>query len=155
MDAFKLEVTTRAGEALDAPPIHSPALAGAVVEPPRRPLPGARSFELPKGVFVAMTAAYVAFLAAMTAAFGGGAGMPLVLAICVLYLVMYLGIPTLFGAVDSGGRTRQLGWRELRQRGLDTAVGRMGARAVAGQVLIVPGCVAFFGLAILMIVRSL
>lgn len=155
MDAFELEVAARAGEVLDGPVVHSPALAGAVVEPPRRPVPGPRSFELPKGVFVAMTAAYVAFLAAMTAAFGGGAGMPLVLAICVVYLVMYLGIPALFGAVETGGRTRQLGWRELRRRGLDTAGGRMGAGAVAGQVLIVPGCVAFFGIALLLIVRSL
>ena len=155
MDAYALEVAARAGEALDAPPVHSPALADAVVEPPRRPVPGARSFELPKGVFVAMGTAYVAFLATMMAAFGGGEGMPLVLAICLVYFVMYLGTSALFGSIDTGVRTRALGWGELRRRGLDTATGRMGAGSVVGQVLVVPACVTLFGLAILVIVKSL
>ena len=155
MDPFAFEVAVRAGEALDAPAIHSPALADTVVEPPRRPVPGPRSFDLPRGIFVAMGAAYVAFLAAMTAAFGGGEGMPLLLMICVVYFAMYLGVPALFGRVDTGLRARPLGWGRLRHGGLDTGGGRMGAGAVIGQVLIVPGCVAFFGLAVLVIVKTL
>ncbi len=154
MDPFAFEVAVRAGETLDAPAVHSPALADAVVEPPRRPIQGPRSFDLPARIFVAMGAAYVAFLAAMTAAFGSGEGMPLLLMICVVYFVMYLGVPTLFGRVDAGRRARPLDWG-LRHGGLDTGGGRMGAGAVIGQVLIVPGCVAFFGLAVLVIVKTL
>lgn len=154
MDAFALEVAARAGDALDVRP-HSPALAGSVVEPPRRTIPGPRSFDLPAPIFAAMGMAYVTFLAAMAAAFGGGDGMPLLLTICVVYLAMYLGTPALLGRVDAGLPARRLGWRELRRRGLDTIGGRMGAGAVVGQVLIVPACVAFFGLAVLVIHRSL
>ena len=150
MDAFALEVAARAGETLDAP-AHSPALAGGVVEPPRQTIPGPRSFELPAPIFAAMGMAYVIFLAAMAAAFGGGDGMPLLLAICVVYLLIYLGTPALFGRVDAGVPRRRLAWGELRRRGLDTIGGRMGAGAVVGQVLIVPGCVAFFGIAVLII----
>lgn len=38
MDSFAFEVALRTGAAPDAPPVHSPALADAVVEPPRRPI---------------------------------------------------------------------------------------------------------------------
>jgi hypothetical protein len=126
------------------------ALDTGVVEPPQRRPRGSRSFELPGGIFAAMGAAYVAFLAEMTAAFGDGHGMPLLLVVCAVYLAMYLGTPALFAAVDPP-RTRRLGWAELKRRGLDTACGRMSADAVAGQVLVVPLCVAAFGLAILVI----
>lgn len=153
MDAFALEVAARAGEPLVAP-AHSPALAGSVVEAPLRRVPGPRSFELPGPIFVAMALAYVVFLAAMAAAFGSGDGMPLLLAICVVYLLMYLGTPALFAKVDAAPR-RRLDWDALRRRGLDTIGGRMSAGAVVGQVLIVPGCVAFFGLAVLVIRSSL
>ena len=155
MDAFAFEVAARAGEVLDEVAVHSPALADAVVEPPRRPVPGARSFELPKGIFIAMALAYVVFLSTMTAAFGSGEGLPLLLAICIVYLLMYLGTPALFAAVDTGVRVPLLDWAKLKRRGLDTAYGPMSAGAVVGQVLIVPACVAFFGLAVLVIVKTL
>ena len=155
MDAYAFEVAARAGEVLHGVAAHSPALADAVVEPPRRPVPGARSFELPGRIFVAMALAYVVFLGAMTAAFGSGEGLLLLLAICVVYLLMYLGTPVLFAAVDTGVRTPLLDWAKLKRRGLDTACGPMSAGAVVGQVLIVPACVAAFGLAVLVIVKML
>jgi hypothetical protein len=155
MDAFSLEAFSRAGEALDATQRHSPGLSDAVVEPQLRPVPGARSFELPKAVFVAMGAAYAAFVAEMAVAFGGGEGMPLVLAICVVYMAMYLGIPAVFGRVDTGIRQPLLDWARLRSSGLDTIDGRVSAGGVLAQVLIVPACLAAFGLAILVIVATL
>jgi len=155
MDAFAFEVAVRTGEVADGRTIHSPALADAVVEPQRRPVPGARSFELPKGIFVAMAAAYLLFIGAMTAAFGSGEGMPLLLTICGVYLAMYLGVPALFGAVDTGIRQPSLDWQQFRRRGLDTLDGPLTAGAVAAQVLIVPACVAFFGLAVLVITKTL
>lgn len=155
MDAYSNEVFSRAGELIDAPVIHSPALSGAVVEPPRRLQQGPRTFELPKGVFIAMGAAYLTFIAAMATAFGAGHGMGLVLAICLVYGTMYFGVPALMGAVDSGERRGAIDWSRLRRGGLDTNGGRMPAGAVLGQVLIVPFCVAGFGLAILAIVSTL
>jgi hypothetical protein len=155
MNAYSLEAFSRAGEALDAPQRHSPGLTGAVVEPPRQSVPGPRSFELPKGVFVAMGAAYAAFIVEMAVAFGDGSGMPLVLAICVVYMAMYLGIPAVFGKVNTGMRQPRLDWARLRASGLDTIDGRVGAGGVLAQVLIVPACLAAFGLAILVIVATL
>lgn len=155
MDAFSYEVFSSAGDVVDAPVRHSPALAGAVVEPPKHTIPGPRSFELPRGVFAAMTAAYVAFVAEMTWAFGAGAGMPLVLGICAVYLLMYLGIPAVFARVETGVHQPKPAWSRLRQRGMATASGHMSAGAVLGQVLIVPACVAGFGLAIAVIVATL
>jgi hypothetical protein len=155
MDAYSLEVFSRAGEATDASAARSPHLADVVVEPPLRPIPGSRSFELPKGVFVAMGAAYAAFIAEMAFAFGTGHGMPLVLAVCAVYLVMYLGTPALFGRVDTGVRQPKIDWSRLKARGLDTAGGSMSIGAVLGQVLILPACLAFFGLAVLVITAAL
>ena len=155
MNAYSLEAFSRAGEALDVALRHSPGLSGAVVEPQLQPVPGARSFELPKGVFVAMGAAYAAFVAEMAVAFGGGEGMPLLFVICVVYMAMYLGIPAVFGKVDTGIRQPSLDWARLRASGLDTIDGRVSAGGVLAQVLIVPACLAAFGLAILVIVSTL
>lgn len=121
----------------------------------RRAVPGARSFELPGGIFGAMAAAYLSFIAAMGAAFGGGEMMPLLLGICLVYLAMYLGVPFVMASVDTGTASRLLAWGQLRQRGLMTAGGHMSAGSVLAQVLIVPACVAFFGMAVLVIVRGL
>jgi len=155
MDAYSLELLSRAGDDVGAPAPRSPRLADAVVEPPRRPVPGARSFELPRGVFVAMGCAYAAFLVEMAVAFGTGTGMPLLLAVCAVYLAVYLGTPAVFGAVRTGAAAPKPSFARLRSRGLDTLVGRMGVGAVIGQVLIVPACVAGFGLAVLVVVATL
>ena len=155
MDAYYYELLSRAGDIADAADHHSPALAGAVVEPPRRSVPGPRSFDLPRGVFAAMGAAYVLFIAEMAFAFGSGAGMPLLLGICIVYLLMYLGTPALFARVETGVRRPRADWSQLRRQGLATATGRMSIGAVLGQVLVVPACVASFGLAVAVIVSSL
>jgi len=155
MDSFSYELLSRAGDVADARACHSPALEHAVVEPRRRTVPGARSFELPRRVFVAMAAAYAAFVAEMAFAFGDGKGMPLLLGICVVYLLMYLGTPALFGRVPTGVRLPDGGWARLRRRGLETASGPMSVGAVLGQVLVVPACVAGFGLAVAVIVAGL
>ena len=106
-----------------------------------------RHFEIPARLWYAMIALYVVFLAAMFAATGGGyTNVVLVLALGLVGMFFGTTRATLkHGPVqprsplDSGNFT------------LSTLSGAMREREVAVQMLIVPACVAFFGIAILVI----
>ena len=107
----------------------------------------ARHFEIPARLWYAMIALYVFFLVAMFAATGGGyTNVVLVLALGLVGMFFGTTRATLkHGPVqprsplDSGNFT------------LSTLSGAMREREVAVQMLIGPACVAFFGLAILVI----
>ena len=128
--------------ALEALSALSPGVSTPIV-PPANP-----GFELPRALWVGMLACYAVFFAAIFAATGGSGHCVFAIVVSILYTAMYFGVARL--AVRQAGR-EDVSPLE-RGRPLQTWTGPMNAKAVYGQILIVPAAVALFGIAILFIV---
>lgn len=106
-----------------------------------------RHFEIPARYWGAMIALYAVFLSAMLAATGGGYGT-FVIVVAAGFVAMFFGTAkVMLGQGPAQGRSPLDG----PGRSLPTLYGPLSGREVAAQMLIVPACVAFFGLAILVI----
>lgn len=106
-----------------------------------------RLFEIPARLWYAMIACYAVFLAAMFAAVGGGYAT-LVLVVATGFVAMFFGTAK---ATLKHGPAQPRSPLDSAERRLPTLAGALREREVATQMLIVPVCVAFFGLAILTI----
>ena len=106
-----------------------------------------RGFEIPARLWVGMLACYGVFITALLFATGGGEST-LNIAISAFYMVMFFGlVKTLVRHGPAQGRSPLDG----PGRTLQTLYGPLAEREVAAQMLVVPLCVAFFGVAILVI----
>ena len=128
---------------LDRPNLKVPALA--LVPTPAQP--ENRRFELPTSVWAGMIASYVVFFASITLATGGSGHAVFAIVISVLYTVMFFGVAWLIARQAGPDAASPL----LRGKPLPTWCGPMDAKAVYGQILIVPMAVALFGLGIAVI----
>lgn len=106
-----------------------------------------RRFELPKAIWIGMLASYAVFFAAITMATGGSGRAVFAIVISVLYTLMFFGVATLLARQGRPDARSPL----LRGEALPTWCGPMDARAVYGQILIVPMAVALFGVAVAII----
>ena len=107
----------------------------------------ARHFEIPGRLWYAMIVFYGLFLAAMFGATGGGY-TTLILVVAAGLVAMFFGTAK---ATLKHGPVQPRSPLESGSFTLSTLSGAMREREVAIQMLIVPACVAFFGLAILLI----
>jgi hypothetical protein len=110
----------------------------------------ARHFEIPARLWGAMIACYGVFFAAMFAAIGGGYAT-LVLVVSLFFVAMFFGTTKVM--LDQGP-VQARSPLDGPNRALPTLAGALREREVAAQMLIVPACVAFFGIAILVICAS-
>lgn len=104
--------------------------------------------ELPGWIWTAMAACYAVFFAGLIAATGHDGEAIFALVISIGYALIY------FGTAGQMFGLRRPARRSLFARGLgplQTWTGPMDARAVAAQILSVPACLAFFGVAIAII----
>lgn len=106
-----------------------------------------RLFELPARLWWAMLACYVVFLTAMFATAGGGYAT-LVLVIAAGFVAMFFGTTKV---MLGHGPAQPRSPLDSAARRLSTLDGPMRESQVAVQMLIVPACVAFFGIAVLVI----
>ena len=106
-----------------------------------------RLFELPARLWWAMLACYVVFLAGMFATAGGGYAT-LVLVIAAGFVAMFFGTTKV---MLRHGPAQPRSPLDSAARRLSTLDGPMRESQVAVQMLIVPACVAFFGIAVLVI----
>ena len=117
-------------------------------EAPEAPRSGERiGFEIPPAIWRTMVACYGVFLAAMMAA-TGGAYAAFAIAISLIYVIMFFGTARVMlrhAAAQPRSPLERAGGE------LQTMYGPLGARAVVAQMLIVPGSVAVFGIAVLVI----
>ena len=109
--------------------------------------PEARRFELPASVWVGMLASYAVFFLCITLATGGSGRAVFAIVISVLYTVMFFGLARVI-ARQAGPDARS---PLLRGAPLPTWCGPMDAKAVYGQILVVPAAVALFGFGIAVI----
>lgn len=114
------------------------------VQPAAPAQPESRRFELPGTVWGAMFACYAVFFAAVTVATGGSGHALFAIAISVLYAAMFFGTALVLARQGAAQPSSPLD----RAQALPTWTGPMSARAVYGQVLVVPASIALFGVAI-------
>ena len=112
-----------------------------------------RTFELPKGLYVATVGLYLGFLAVMATGLATP-GLIIPMAIFTIFIVGGFGLPLVWTrlAPESGQRTMR--WAELKQRGIATFTGRVTARDAAVQVLILPVLIFCWGVTSVTIVGS-
>lgn len=104
--------------------------------------------EFPTWIWIAMFAGYGIFFACMVAATGRDLGALFAIAISAGYTLVYFATAHVLVALKPGAR------KSLFARGLaplKTYTGPMSTIAVVGQVLVLPLCLALFGIAILII----
>jgi hypothetical protein len=109
-----------------------------------------RGFELPGRFWTAMIAFYGVFFAAMFAAIGGGYGT-FVLVVSVFFVTMFFGTTR---AIIKQGPKQARSPLDGSDQTLWTLNGPLKRREVALQVLIVPACAAFIGIAVFLIRMS-
>jgi hypothetical protein len=105
-------------------------------------------FQIPGWIWVTMLSAYTIFFAAIIAAMAHDGETIFVLVVSVGFAVTFFGLAKVLSALKGVERRSP-----LASRGgvLQTFCGPMSRGAVAAQILTVPACIAFFGLAILVI----
>lgn len=101
--------------------------------------------EIPSGVWVAMFVSYAIFFGGLMIATGRETGAIFMIVISILYAIMYFGVAGILFTQNLPVN------RSLFTKGLGpliTNTGPMGKAAVLGQILTIPFCLAFFGVAI-------
>jgi hypothetical protein len=109
-----------------------------------------RNFELPAGLFVGTAAGYLGFLALMTAAFGNP-HLILPMAIFVIFIAMFFGVPAMWMRMKPNHPQRLTSWARFQRDGIMTAYGRCSAGAATTQVLILPTLILAWGVAVVTI----
>ena len=117
-----------------------------IVAPPRPAHVVDRSFELPRGLYVATVAFYLGFLAVLAAGLATP-GLLIPMTIFTLFIVVGFGLPALWVRLAPASGQKPLDWTALKRRGIVTHTGRVTARDAAIQVLILPALVFCWGVA--------
>lgn len=78
-----------------------------------------RSFELPGAVHVLNIGAYLGFLAIMTTTFGN-TELAIPMVICLYYVVMAFGVPSMWTQIGGAQGKRRLSWRKFSQSEFNT-----------------------------------
>jgi len=104
-------------------------------------------FQLPMSVWLLMCGCYVVFFGGMTALVSGSGFALFMVAISILYAVMFFGTGTVLANLSGIRGSSPLD----RGEALPTWCGPMSRGSVYGQVLIVPAGIALFGMAVAII----
>lgn len=113
--------------------------------------PEARTFGIPKIIWASMAASYALFFFGLILGTGHDGRALFMIAISMLYAVMYFGTAFVLNSLGASGRTKQKSQWIKGQ--FDTFTGKMSFGAVYGQMLVVPIVFAIFGIGIA-IIRS-
>ena len=116
-----------------------------IVETPKVSHEVDRSFELPKGLYVATVALYLGFLAVMAAGLSSP-GLIIPMAIFAFFILAGFGLPAIWTRMQPPHRSRNMSWSGLVSQGIATHTGRVSARDAAVQVLILPVLIFCWGL---------
>jgi len=110
--------------------------------------PEARGFELPGRIWLAMISCYALFLASMIAVLGSSGKAMLSIAVSIVYVVVFFAVGRIIVAQNPDSAASPLD----RNGFLMTHFGPMDRKAVYGQILVVHAAIAFFGLAVSLII---
>lgn len=110
------------------------------------------TFDLPPILYGLTIGAYLAYLGVMSLAFMEPQ-LVLPMVICVVIVVAAFLTPGLWARVEAPGQARQ-SWNDFAHRGFQCQTGRISGGSAALQVLILPGLVLLWGIAIAVIAAS-
>jgi hypothetical protein len=131
--------------------MHDPKQLNVVAEPsledPHETSGVHHGFQLPGWIWAAMIGAYGLFFAAITAATGRSGIALFSIVISIGYVVIFFGLASMLNGVKGAERPSPLKDGGL----LQTWCGPMDTRTVAGQILVVPFCIALFAVGILIV----
>jgi hypothetical protein len=109
-----------------------------------------RNFELPAALYIGTAAGYLGFLGLMTVAFGNP-GLIIPMAIFVVFIAMLFGVAAMWMRMKPEHPQRLTAWNRFRRQGIMTAYGHSTAGAATVQVLILPGLILLWGVAVTVI----
>lgn len=113
-----------------------------------------RSFELPKGFYVATVGLYLGFLGVMAAGLSTP-GLILPMVIFAFSILAGFALPVVWTRLaPEGSQKAPKTWGALVRNGVATATGRVAAKDAAVQVLILPVLVFVWGVTAVTIVGS-
>lgn len=119
----------------------------AALASPGPALPEHSDFEFPRWIWAIMLGGYATFLGGLFAATAGEARAALAVIVSSLYVAMFFGTARILANVDG----RRIGAFTRTGGKLNTWTGPMDIGAVAGQVLVLPVLLGFFGVSIAVI----
>ena len=105
-----------------------------------------QSFELPRGVYIAMASLFAGFIGVLSLSFRGG-HMAVAYGVIFAFIAAFFAIPAMFPAMAPEPK-RSLSWTTFRMRGVQTATGRTSATEATALVLLLPFLIFCFGMAI-------
>lgn len=112
-----------------------------------------RSFQLPKGLFVATGALYFAFLGVMALGFSTP-GLIVPLAICAVFVGMFFGVATVFVKADPAAADKMKSWGVFAREGIATNTGPMKASDAVVQMMILPVLILIWGFVVVTIAAT-
>lgn len=119
----------------------------ALLAAPAPALPEHSDFEFPRWIWAVMLGGYGTFLGGLLGATAGSGRAEFAIVISAVYLVMFFGTARILANVD----TRRVGAFNRAGGKMNTSTGPMAIGSVAGQVLVLPVLLGFFGVAIAII----
>lgn len=105
-----------------------------------------QSFELPKRLYMAMTALFAGFVGMLSLSFRGG-HMAVAYGVIFAFIAAFFAIPAVAPSM-APDRKRLLSWSTFRMRGIETATGRSTAGEATVLVLLLPVLIFCFGMAV-------
>lgn len=121
----------------------------AIVHPEAALLPPGivdRSFEMPTGLYAAVAALFLGFMAVTGIGFATRE-LILPLAVIVLFIFAFFGVPAIWVRMVPESRRPSMSWNRFRREGIATEFGRLTANEAMVQVLILPVLIFLWGIA--------
>lgn len=125
-----------------------------IVAAPKSRVEVDRTFELPRFLYGATVACYLAFIGIMAAGFSSE-GLIIPMAIFVVFVLAGFGVPALWARLSPETKSRALTMGKFRSQGIMTHTGRLAPRDAAIQMLILPVLIVIWGLAVVMIAATI
>jgi hypothetical protein len=109
-----------------------------------------RNFELPRGLYIATVACYLAFLAITALAFSTP-GLIIPMVMFTFIIVVGFGIPAIWTKLSPDAPAKAKSWAKFQRDGITSLTGHNTAGAATVQVLILPVLIVVWGLAVVTI----
>jgi hypothetical protein len=116
-----------------------------------QPITVDRTFELPRGLYIATGSLYLGFVAVMAVGLSAP-GLIIPLAICAIFIGMFFAVPTLWTRMRPDSAVAGLSWDRFRRNGIATLTGRLDAGEAAVQVLMLPALIFAWGIAAITVI---
>jgi hypothetical protein len=109
-----------------------------------------RSFELPRGLYIATVGCYLSFMAIMALGFSSPQ-LVIPMVVCLVLIVAGFGVPTIWTRLVPDSRVNATSWARFQREGIQSLTGHNTPGAAAVQVLILPALIVVWGLAVVTI----